>query len=460
MRKLIVLAALAAFVLVPGTATAHPLGNFSVNRYAGIELSGESLYVHYVLDLAEIPTYQEGDRVRAAGFAAEVGRRLVLEIDGRRVSLVPVEHKLAPASGAGGLETLRFDAVFQAKGAAAGGRLVFRDTNFLNRLGWKEVVVRSSEGASISSSTAPNASVTDALRAYPKQQLSSPLDVSSARVAYEPGEGPGTRPTLGAAEVEAKPADGFASLITREDLGLGVMLVSLFVAMFWGAAHALTPGHGKAIVAAYLVGTRGTARHAFLLGGIVTLTHTIGVFALGIVALALSEFVVPEALYPWLNLVSAVLVVLVGIAVLRVRVVSWLRHGPGHSHDDHHHGHDQHHHGHEHGHTHAPEPGCGLRGLVAVGVSGGLLPCPTALVVLLAAISLHRVAYGLLLIVAFSLGLAATITGIGLIAVTAKRAFSRMSFQSPVIRLLPAVSALVIIGLGIAMTVRTVPSIA
>jgi nickel/cobalt transporter (NicO) family protein len=468
MRKLVVLTALAASLLVPATATAHPLGNFSVNRYAGIELSGENVYVHYVLDLAEIPTYQEGERVRAPGFAATVGRRLMLHVDGRRIALAPVEHTVASRPGAGGLDTLRFEAVYEAN--AGGGKVVFRDANFSNRLGWKEIVVRASEGASISSSTAPKASTSDALRAYPKQLLSSPLDVTSARVAYEPGEGPGTRPVLSAAGAEAQPADGFASLITREDLGLGVILVSLLVAMFWGAAHALTPGHGKAIVAAYLVGTRGTARHAFLLGGIVTLTHTIGVFALGLVTLTLSEFVVPEALYPWLNLVSAVLVVLVGIAVLRLRVVSWLRPGRARSHAHHHHhhggnghGHHHHHHhghGHDHGHSHVPEPGSGLRGLVAVGVSGGLLPCPTALVVLLAAISLHRVGYGLLLIIAFSLGLAAMITGIGLIAVTAKRAFSRMSFQSPVIRLLPAVSALVIIGLGIAMTVRAVPSVA
>jgi nickel/cobalt exporter len=456
MRKLVFLAALAAILFVPATAMAHPLGNFSVNHYSGLELSGERVYVHYALDLAEIPAYQEGERVRAPGFAAEVARRLVLEVDGRPLSLVPVEHKVAASPGAGGLETLRFDAVFQAE-SAAGGTLVFRDTNFSNRLGWKEVVVRASDGASIRSSTTPAAGTSDALRAYPKQLLSSPLDVRSARVVYEPGEGPGTRPTLGAAKVRERPADGFASLISRDELGVGVILISLLVAMFWGAAHALTPGHGKAIVAAYLVGTRGTARHAFLLGGIVTLTHTIGVFALGLVTLTLSEFVVPETLYPWLNLVSAVLVVLVGITVLRLRVVSWLRPGRSHSHDHRHH---RHHHGNEHGHSHVPEPGSGLRGLVAVGVSGGLLPCPTALVVLLAAISLHRVGYGLLLILAFSLGLAAMITGIGLIAVTAKRAFSRMSFQSPVVRLLPAVSALVIIGLGIAMAVRAVPSVA
>src|SRR5207237_365252 len=156
-------------------------------------------------------------------------------------------------------------------------------------------------------------------------------------------------------------------------------------ALFWGAAHALSPGHGKTIVTAYLVGQRGTPRHAALLGLIVTATHTIGVFSLGFVTLALSQFVVPDRLYPWLNLVSGVLVVAIGASVLRSR----LRHRNAHEH-----GHDRH-------HEHGPSG----RSLVAVGVSGGLLPCPSALVVLLAAISLHRIAFGLLLIVAFSAGL-------------------------------------------------------
>ena len=105
-----------------------------------------------------------------------------------------------------------------------------------------------------------------------------------------------------------------------------MILLSLLLAMFWGAAHALSPGHGKAIVAAYLVGTRGNARHAFYLGGIVTITHTIGVFALGLITLALSEFIVPETLYPWMNLIAALLVVGVGVSVLRLRSP---RLGPG-----------------------------------------------------------------------------------------------------------------------------------
>lgn len=229
------------------------------------------------------------------------------------------------------------------------------------------------------------------------------------------------------------------------------MLVSLALALFWGAAHALSPGHGKAIVAGYLVGTRGTARHALLLGLIVTVTHTIGVFTLGLITLALSEFVVPEQLYPWLNLVAALLVLAVGVGVLRSRLRVWL-HARAHAREAHHDHH--HHHGHDHRH---PEPGAGLRGLVGVGISGGIVPCPTALVVLLAAISLHRVGYGLVLIVAFSVGLAASVTGIGLLAVGARRAFARMSFEGPLLRALPAASAVVVLALGLAMTVRALP---
>jgi ABC-type nickel/cobalt efflux system permease component RcnA len=244
--------------------------------------------------------------------------------------------------------------------------------------------------------------------------------------------------------------------------------------MFWGMVHALSPGHGKSIVAAYLVGTRGTARQAVYLGSIVTVTHTIGVFALGGVTLALSEFIVPDRLYPWLNLVAALLVVLVGVAVLRVRVRERFgRRPPGHhAHEprgnghgrEHAHG-DPHDHGqavdrhHDHGHDHPPAPGMGWRGLLGVGISGGLLPCPSALVVLLAAISLHRVGYGLVLIVAFSLGLAGTITAIGLVAVSAKRVFARATFQGRFVRLLPALSAGVILAFGIAMTIRALPQL-
>jgi nickel/cobalt exporter len=225
------------------------------------------------------------------------------------------------------------------------------------------------------------------------------------------------------------------------------VLASLAAALFWGAAHALSPGHGKTIVTAYLVGRRGTPAHAALLGLIVTATHTVGVFALGLVTLALSQFVVPDRLYPWLNLASGLLVVGIGAAVLYARLRHRLAHARGH---------DHHHHHHHHGEG---ESAPGWRSLVAVGVSGGLLPCPSALVVLLAAISLHRVAFGLVLIVAFSAGLALAITGVGLIAVLAKRTFSRVGFDGRLVGLLPAASALVILVAGVAMTLHALPKV-
>jgi nickel/cobalt exporter len=308
--------------------------------------------------------------------------------------------------------------------------VAYTDRNYADRIGWKEIVV--GDGPSRSHE----------LRAYPKNLLSSPLRITHVRSSLVPGPGPETRPhvTTGASlRAPDRVADaGFASLVAREHLGFWVVLASLVVALFWGAAHALSPGHGKTIVTAYLVGRRGTPRHAALLGLIVTVTHTVGVFALGLVTLLLSRFIVPEQLYPWLNLVSGVLVVAIGASVLRAR---W-RHA---------HHHDHHHHEHEHE--------LSRRSLVAVGVSGGLLPCPSALVVLLAAISLHRIGFGLLLILAFSAGLALTVTAIGLVAVLARSAFRRVSFEGRVVSLLPAASALVILAAGVLMTVHALPKV-
>jgi ABC-type nickel/cobalt efflux system permease component RcnA len=194
-----------------------------------------------------------------------------------------------------------------------------------------------------------------------------------------------------------------------------------------------------------------------LLGLTVTVTHTLGVFGLGLVTLLLSQFIVPDTLYPWLNLIAGLMVVGIGASVMRSRLSRRRPDMHAHHHHDHPHEHD-HAHGHGHG-SHAPPDGLSARSLLAVGVSGGLLPCPSALVVLLAAISLHRVAFGLVLIVAFSLGLALTITAIGMVAVLAKRAFGRMRMDGTLLRLLPAVSALVILVAGALMTARAIPAL-
>jgi nickel/cobalt exporter len=426
--------ALAAFVL-PVTASAHPLGNFTVNRFSRIEVAGPRIYVRYVLDLAEIPTFQAG-RIDARLYARRIARGAHLTVNGRRVRLIPIETVLAHPRGAGGLRTTRLETIL--RGPALGGQsnVEYRDTNYRDRIGWKEIVV----------GLAPSTS--HELRAYPQDLLSSPLTVTSVRTRLVPETVPGTRPhvTKGAGlQAPDRVADSrFAALVGRDRLGFWVIVASLGAALFWGMAHALSPGHGKTIVTAYLVGRRGTPRHAVLLGLVVTGTHTVGVFALGAVTLVLSRFIVPEELYPWLNFVSGVLVVLIGASVLRSR---W-RHRRAHNR-----GHDHHHHDHEHEH------GLSRRSLLAVGVSGGLLPCPSALVVLLAAITLHRVAFGMLLVVAFSAGLALTLTGIGLAALLARGAFRRVSFDGRVVSLLPSASALVIVAAGLLMTLHALPRV-
>ncbi|MGH2920443.1 MAG: nickel/cobalt transporter, partial [Gaiellaceae bacterium] len=366
---------------------------------------------------------------------------LHLEVDGRRARLKLLDSEFRRRPGAGGLETLRFEAVFES--AASGRTLRFRDASFGSRIGWREIVVRAERGARIESANAPTDSRSDELRAYPQDLLSEPLDVRSATASFELGSSSGTPPSVGGRHAETRGGNGFESLIARDDLGFGVIMVSLLIAAFWGAAHALTPGHGKAIVAGYLVGTRGRPRHAVALGLIVTATHTAGVFALGLITLLLSEFIVPEQLYPWLTLVSGLLVVGVGAAVLWGR----LRHRRAHAH-----GH-AHHHDHDHDHSY------GRGGLLGVGIAAGLLPCPSALVVLLSAIALHRVGLGLALIVAFSVGLAATITGIGLVAVLARRAFGRLRLDGPLVRALPAASALVVLAVGVGITLNALPEV-
>jgi nickel/cobalt transporter (NicO) family protein len=447
MRRLALVVAAVAALAISAVAAAHPLGNFTVNRYAGIEIAGSDIYVRYALDVAEIPTYQLGTKIRAARYPASLARELELTIDGRRVPLRVVEYRAVTRPGAGGLKTLRLDVVYRARGE--GTALAFRDESFPGRIGWREVTISGRDGGRVRTSNVASTSTSDALRDYPDDLLRSPLDVASAVATIELGSSPAPTPTItDGVDTPGHVGGGFEALIEEGDLSLGVLVVSLLIAAFWGAAHALTPGHGKAMVAAYLVGTKGTPRHAFMLGGTVTVAHTAGVFALGFVTLGLSAFIVPEQLYPWLTLVSGLLVVLVGASVLRQRLRSRAHH------DHHHHGHD-----HDHHHAHDHDDALTSKGILGVGIAAGLLPCPSALVVLLSAIALHRIGLGLALILAFSLGLAATITAIGLVAVLARRTFSRLSLEGRIVRMLPAASAALILVVGLVITARALPGV-
>ena len=455
MKRLLLLA-VALVLLIPAAASAHPLGNFSINHLDRLKVSSGRVDVTYILDQAEIPTFQERGlppSVVLGRKRAEVARRLVLTVNGRRVPLrLGGAGQISFPPGQGGLKLTRV--VLPLFALVAQPREVsLHDGTFPGRIGWKAIVAQPGSGTDVRSSV-PSGDPTDGLRTYPQDMLKSPLDQRDASLSVKAGNGSLTAPKgigLGEATTHNRSGDGFAGVFADAAAGRGVLIFFMLAAFAWGSIHALSPGHGKTMVAAYLVGTRGTARHAVALGATVTITHTIGVFALGVVTLLLSQWILPEQLYPWLNLASGLMVVGIGAAVLRSRVLKATGHRPqaiGHSHSHDHH-HDHHHHHHE----------LSWKGLIGMGASAGLIPCPSALVVLLGAISQHQVALGLLLITMFSLGLAGTLTGLGLVVVSARKLTTRLNVSGRLVAALPAVSALVIVGAGCLLTAHAVPQI-
>jgi nickel/cobalt transporter (NicO) family protein len=486
--------------LLPEVVDAHPLGNFTINHYSRIEPAGNAIQIHYVLDMAEIPTFQDKFRfdanpeMYADAKANDLGSNLHLTLDGNPVALRVLARSLSFPEGQGGLPTLRLEVVYQAELPGNIGTTVdlsYRDDNDVDRIGWREIVVRPGNGETkIEQSSVSQQDQSDELRNYPADLLSSPLGIRSARVTFVRGGVAGV-PTLANPALMAisHTQTAFAELATSE-LSLQAVLLAVVIAMFFGAQHALQPGHGKTIVAAYLVGSRGTPKHALFLGGTVTATHTAGVYLLGFVTLFLSMYVVPEKLYPVIGVVSGLVVVGMGGWLLfsRVRAIVQYRrvehdhhddalhidthpHDTNQSHSDcaqhtHHiaHSHKGDHPGlaHSHGgrtHSHIPSGANGdpitWRSLLALGVTGGALPCPEALVVLLATIALGRVAFGLLLILAFSIGLAGVLVGFGLLMVYARGWFGRAQFGSGLVpRLLSIASALIIVGAGSFITLQ------
>jgi ABC-type nickel/cobalt efflux system permease component RcnA len=450
-----------AIVALAAPAGAHPLGNFSINHLDVVRVSSNRVDVRYVLDQAEIPTFQERGLTPATVLArkrAAVARGVTLTVGGRTVPLVlRPGGRISFPKGAGGLHTTRVELLLGAK-VATTGAVVVRDETFRGRVGWKAVIAQPGRATAVRSDVT-SADPTRRLRVYPTALLSSPADRTVAHLDVRPGAGTVTAPRGDGGGGEATTrdrgaGDRFGSVFERAAAGQGVLLLLLLAAFGWGAIHALSPGHGKAMVAAYLVGTRGTARHAVGLGMTVTITHTIGVFALGVVALALSAYVLPEQLYPWLNLVSGLLVLGVGASVVRKRV----RHARAHAHGRHH----NHDHDHDHDHGHDYDHGdLRPRNILAMGASAGLIPCPSALVVLLGAVAQHQIGLGLVLILAFSAGLAATLTGLGLLVVAAGRVSARVAGagRGRVLAVLPALSSLAIVGVGLVLTLQAVPKV-
>ncbi len=504
-KRLHVVWLLTLCLLAAPNSFAHPMGNFSVNHYARISLERDGIKVSYIIDLAEIPAYQELQQgnvtadvadpavtrfVKARGTTLAQG--LILLLNGKRVSLPLQSSTVIFPPGAGGLPTMKMGFVYKAAYPVSADRsslrLQYRDENYPGHAGWKEVIAVA-PGAGFISSSVPSADRSAALTNYPSDLLNSPPQVLTAALEFSaplttvrPLEShPAARkthpvplapkalattsprvtrelspaPLLLQANQQVTPRSRFTELMTSRSMSLWFLITAGCIALGLGAMHALEPGHGKTIVAAYLVGARGTAFHALLLGLIVTASHTVGVFALGAITLYASRYIVPEQLYPWLGVFSGLLIfALGGYMVLR----RWSGLDVNHSHNA--------------GGFHrdwfrgstpdqtAPavaEEGTSvpLYQLLVLGITGGIIPCPAALVVLLSAFALHRIGFGFYLIVAFSLGMATVLIGFGMLMVYGRRFMSRLRMDGPLTtRWLPVASAAVMTLLGAAISFR------
>jgi ABC-type nickel/cobalt efflux system permease component RcnA len=437
-------------------ASAHPLGNFTVNRYARLEVSAGVLRVYYVLDEAEIPAFQDRDAVRrdpngfAARRAADIDRGLSLTVDGKPASLVVQSVALSQPLGQGGLHTLRLAVLYTTALDAhdAPHTTTFADGNEPDRIGWREIVVNARGDGQVLQSDAPARDRTDELRAYPADLIQSPLNLRAAGFRFTPGTHAAPALPLSRAEKAPARAGGqFAELVTRTHVGPWVLAGMLAVALLFGAAHALAPGHGKTVMAAYLVGTGGRVRDALLVGTIVSAMHTGSVLVLGLVLFHVSRSTSLDRIYPALTFAGGVIVVGIGVWLLRSRLAALRRHNHDHP-------------GHDHPHSHALPVGVSpisRRGLVVLAGSGGIVPSPSAVIVLVSAFALGRVALGVALIAAFSVGLAATLTAVGLALVLARGALERRHDRW--LARLPAAGATALIVAGAVVAAQALPAL-
>jgi ABC-type nickel/cobalt efflux system permease component RcnA len=460
---------------------AHPMGNFSISHYAGVRIERGAVEVRYVIDMAEIPTFQEmqqsgltarqddpGVEAYLTAKADRFAKGLLVTINGRPLRLQTVSQDAIFPPGAGNLSTMKLGFVYRATlPAAKTYDLSYVDTNFPGRAGWKEIVISVGPGVRLPDGIVLRPDRSSMLSNYPTDPLDSPPQDLSAAISFTVAAPPvvtsRTRPVISREPARAEapqtpaapqtidlqpnqqatPRNAFTELMAGKQLSLQVVWIAALVAAGLGALHALEPGHGKTIVAAYLVGSKGTPRHAFLLGLIVTISHTAGVYLLGGVTLYAQKYVVPDRLYPYLSVMSGILIAGMGFYIFLQRfsgIDISHSHGPG-------------------GHTHVwnspPEKKVGGRQLALLGITGGMVPCPAALVVLLSAAALHRVGFGLFLILAFSVGLAAVLIAMGLAAVYAGRLMSRVPADGPLIqRWLPIASAAMITTLGCVVAIR------
>ncbi|MCX4751639.1 high frequency lysogenization protein HflD [Kitasatospora sp. NBC_01287] len=499
-------------------APAHPLGNFSINHYTGFTLAADRIEVLAVTDTAEIPTLQDRPKVqqhangatdqaaqaawaadqcaqtaqRLRVTAADDGPALAWTVDGRSFTYLP---------GAAGLQTSRLECRLSAPLHLDPRGTTLRVATGVEpgRVGWNEITARG-DGARLTRSDVPDSSVTQELRNYPRDLLENPSGVTTARFTAVPGGDGAASALAGAASGAARPTGPNAWLASLSgqltDLGaahrltLPIGLLAVLLSVVLGAGHALLPGHGKTVMAAYLAGKRGTTRDALTVGATVTATHTAGVLVMGLCLTGFAAFA-GDVVLGWLGALSGALVALIGAGLLleavrrhRARPAAHdhdRAHDPAHHHDHPHphpHPHSHHdHHDHDHQHSHSHGPGrhhhhrpapdarpLSRRGLVGMGIAGGLVPSPSALVVLLGAVALGRTLFGAGLVLAYGLGMAGTLTAVGLLFV---RLGDRLASAGdrPLVRWLRRLSpysglltAVLVLVVGLGLLIRSLPS--
>jgi nickel/cobalt transporter (NicO) family protein len=443
----VVLACAAWLVLGPAPASAHPLGNLTPNTSAGLVVRPDGVLVDYVVDLAEVPTLQA--RGGGAPTCEQLAGGLEVAVGGRAAPLRVAGSDLSYPPGEGGLATLRLECQLEAAVDVGRAEVRLHDGNLTGRVGWHEVTAVG-DGATLVGSDVPERSVSRRLTEYPSQ---APLDQRSASVSAQPG---GPRLAGGSEEPAGFDRAGgltaaFTSLVEERSVTPAFGLLAAVLAVGLGCLHALAPGHGKTLMAAYVLGEDSRLRQLAGLGLTVAATHTAGVLVLG-VAVSASTAIAPESVLTATSVASGVLLAAVGAGLL----VRRLRRGrPAHGHHDHH-GHD-HPHGHDHDHGHHHHlPRAGSWRVLGMGFAGGLVPSPSALVVLLGATALGRVWFGVLLVVAYGLGMAAALVAAGALLARARPRLDARSRASgrigATVRALPVLTAggLLVGGLSLA----------
>ncbi len=462
-----------ALLILAVSAAAHPLGNFSVNQYSRLEVEKSNIKIRQILDMAEIPTFQaqstiDTDKdgkmsdaelnVYADQIAPQIISNLFLTVNNQPVEIAAQKKNILLHTGEGNLPTIRFelDLIGKLSSLQEINRVNFENKNYTERIGWNEIVIARAGDIGVFDSTAFGSGVTNEIQTYPQETLDAPLRERKAEFSFTSGTTPVSSKLLqnrdGHLTVAVLQKDKLAELISVPEITLSIALFGLLLAFGLGAMHAMSPGHGKTVVGAYLVGSRGTMKHAAFLGLTVTVTHTLGVFALGLITLFASNYILPEKIMPFLGFISGLLVLYIGLTMFKTRLFSilgWEKAGHhGHSHDEH--AHDGNTHTHDgNTHSHLPPEAVSWKSLLALGISGGLLPCPSALVLMLSSISLGRIGYGLILTIAFSFGLAATLTSVGLIFLYVGKTFggSRLA-ENRIFKALPVASAFIIACVG------------